>query len=297
MQSKKMFSLLGTVLLFIFFLGGYIYFFCTQKSSISDYVSASTVNTNTAQQSVSLPILMYHSILKNPQNAGKFVVSPATFESDLMYLKENGYESVLISDLIAYTNGKQNLPDKPVLITLDDGYYNNYTYVLPILERLDMKAVISVVGSFTEQFSDHPDPNPNYSYFTWEDIQQAHQSGYIEIQNHSYDMHKQGTRDGSKRKDGETPEQYKKAFTEDALKLQTLLKENAGVTPTAYTYPYGLISPETKEYLKEMGFLCSLTCHEQINQITRDPECLFGLGRYNRPSGISTAAFMEKLLP
>ena len=244
---------------------------------------------------VPLPAIMYHSILKSQSRAGTYVVSPSVFREDMLYLLDNGYETVFIEDLIEHTEG-DDLPEKPVLVTLDDGYLNNLTYILPILEELDIKAVISVVGSYTVTFSETPDPNPNYAHLSYEDINAITASGHVEIQNHSYDMHSQSPRFGSKRRKGEASQSYKAFFCGDCIKLQQLLKDKCGITPTAYTYPFGAITPDTTEYLKELGFKASLGCEEKCNYITRDPECLFLLGRYNRPSGISTWEFMQRAL-
>lgn len=249
-----------------------------------------------AQKNVSLPILMYHSILKNPQRAGDYVVCPDVFKEDLQYLKKHGYESIVVQDLINYVYYGVQLPEKPVMITLDDGYYNNLTYVLPILEKLDMKAVISVVGSYSEKYSDSRDPNPNYAYLSFEDINTMRSSGRIEIQNHSYDMHSVESRRGTMKKSGESEAQYREVFCSDAIRAQQLLKENCGFEPTAFTYPFGYVSKESEDYLKDMGFLCSMICFERINIIS-DEESLFNLGRFNRPSGITTEAFMKKILP
>ncbi|MDO4564242.1 MAG: polysaccharide deacetylase family protein [Clostridia bacterium] len=248
----------------------------------------------TNADSVSLPIIMYHSVLKDDAKWGDYCVSPETIREDLLYLKREGYQTIFVADLIAYTEGKP-LPQKPVMITFDDGYYNNLTYVLPILEELEMKAVISVVGSYTEAYSETYDPNPNYAHLSYADISLMAETGRIEFQNHSYDMHRQGKRKGSARMKGESAEAYKLAFCSDAERTQQLLKDNCNITPTAYTYPFGQISSEAQAYIKELGFCASLTCYEKINIVTRDPSSLFGLGRYNRPSGLSTEAFMAKL--
>jgi hypothetical protein len=97
-----------------------------------------------AQTGVPLPILMYHSVLKDPQRSGSYIITPAQFEKDMLYLNEHGYTTVLPSDLLRYAKGEGELPEKPVMITFDDGYYNNLVYVLPILKRLQLKAVISI---------------------------------------------------------------------------------------------------------------------------------------------------------
>lgn len=252
-------------------------------------VSASCVRARavfyTDADSVELPIIMYHSILKDPARAGDYTVSPEVLKADLLYLKQQGYQCVVVSDLISYVNGEP-LPKKPVMITFDDGHYNNLTYALPILEELDMKAVISVVGSYTQKYSENPDPNPNYAYLSYEDIKTLVDSGRFEIQNHSFDMHTQG----KKYDYSET------SFCADVEKCQQLLTDNCNVTPTAYTYPFGKIIKSSRQYLIDLGFYASLTCHEKVNTVTRDPMSLFGLGRFNRPSGISTEEFMARAL-
>lgn len=250
-----------------------------------------------AQPEIPLPILMYHSVLKDAHRSNKYVVTPDQLEKDLAYLQQNGYTTVFVQDLIGYVYEGAPLPEKPVMLSFDDGYYNNYTYVLPLLEKYDMKAVISVVGSYAQRFSDTPDPNPNYAYLSWEDIRALKDSGRVEIQNHSYDMHKQTGRNGAQKKAGESVDAYRAALGEDAMALQAALRENCDILPTAFTYPFGAYSKESLPILKELGFRATLTCTEKVNYITRDPECLFGLHRFNRPSGISTQTFMHKALP
>lgn len=68
-----------------------------------------------------------------------------------------------------------------------------------------------------------------------------------------------------------------------------------GWTPTCFAYPFGAISDGTQTMLKTMGFQSSMTCESHTNRITRDPECLFGLGRYLRPGLQSTEAFFQKI--
>ena len=85
--------------------------------------------------------------------------------------------------------GQAELPEKPVMITFDDGYYNNLIYVLPLLKKYDMKAVISIVGSFTERAQELNDQNPAYAHMIWADIKALAASGYVEIGSHSYALH------------------------------------------------------------------------------------------------------------
>ena len=243
---------------------------------------------------VKLPVIMYHSI--HGDTPSEYVVTPAQIESDLRWLSENGYKSVTAQQLIDYTQGKGGLPLKPVMITLDDGYYNNLTYLLPLLEKYDMTAVISVVGAYTDNDAALDPHIPSYSYLTWDDITLLAGSGRIELGNHTYDMHSlYSGRTGCKRKDGETEEEYRQAFGEDISRLQDEFSANLGIAPRIFTYPFGAVSRESLPVIRENGFLMTLTCRERPNYITRDPDCLYGIGRYNRNGLLTTSEFMQKI--
>lgn len=121
-------------------------------------------------------------------------------------------------------------------------------------------------------------------------------SGRFEIQNHSYDMHGQQGRMGSGRKNGESDAAYAAVFTADVGKLQSELTRRCGITPTFFTYPFGVIGKDSRELLKQMGFVGTLTCREVISRVSvGDPESLWGLGRFNRPGDLSTAQYMAKV--
>lgn len=245
-------------------------------------------------ESATVVILMYHSLLKDPARHGKYVVSPDLFESDLKYLKEHGYSFVGIQELIDFVYSGAPLPKRSVVITFDDGYYNNYLYAYPLLEKYDAKMVISVIGKYTDLY-DGEKPNAYYSHVTWDMINEMLASGRVEIGNHTYSMHTNGERRGSKKIKGETDEHYSKILTEDIGKLQAEMFEHTGTYPSVYTYPFGAISNASFGIIADMGFLASLSCAEKPSTVTRGkPESLRCLGRFLRPTKISSADFFEK---
>lgn len=249
------------------------------------------------EEEIPIPILMYHSILKDESKAGKYIVTPKTLENDFLYLKENHYNSITVSDLIAYVYEGVPLPENPIILTFDDGHYNNMVYLLPLLEKYEMKAVISVVGSYTDEFSKKDSHNPNYSYLTWVDVKQLHQTGRIEIANHTYNMHESSSRKGCSIKKGEKKEEYQKIFKEDLTLLQTELQQNSDIpAPLTFTYPFGFICQEAQSVLEGSGILASLSCYEKISKISKDPASLYCLGRFNRPNDVPTEKFMKKLV-
>ena len=73
---------------------------------------------------------------------------------------------------------KWGAPKKPVVLTFDDGHYNNYFYAYPIIEKYNFKANLNVIGCFSEYSTSSGDiDNHNYSYLTWSEIKTLHDSG------------------------------------------------------------------------------------------------------------------------
>lgn len=242
-----------------------------------------------------LPVLMYHSILNSKH--GTYIVSAAQFESDIKALEEAGYTTVFPSEIIAFCEGKGELPEKPVLITFDDGHYNNMYYGLPILQKYNAKAVLNVIGAFSEfSTTSGDDSNPNYSHVTWEQVGILAESGCFEIGNHTYNMHKYKPRFGIMPKDGESEEEYAENLRADIMRLQIKIEESAGYRPQVFAYPFGQYDKEIKARLIDMGFKMLLTCNEGVNVIKKgDSENILRLKRINRKGSYSTSTVIELL--
>lgn len=257
-----------------------------------------TSTVSAQPESIKLPIIMYHHITTDKSKAGKYTVLVSEFEKDLEYIEQNGYTTVTVSDLISFVNGEVSLPEKSIMITFDDGFESFYSLAYPLLKEKNMKSVVSVIGKITEKYSEHEDHNINYSNLNFNQISELSSGGFVEIQNHSYDMHLsiQGQRKGISKLENETFEEYKKNLTNDLLTVQKILKHNCTITPQCVTYPYGAYSEETLPIIKKLGFKSTMLCEERINTIVPDDEnSLYNLGRYNRPSGISTQEFFNKI--
>ncbi|MBR6044675.1 MAG: polysaccharide deacetylase family protein [Ruminococcus sp.] len=244
-----------------------------------------------------IPILMYHSILPDTERQGDYVISPSLLESDMVWLKEHGYTAVAAGQVIDFCLNGGELPEKPVILTFDDGQLNNLTYVLPLLIKYDMCGVFSVVGRYTEAACEEAEPSDLYSYMDLHDIVTLTQTGIAEIANHSYDLHGLGERRGSLQLGSESFEEYRRLFFNDTFKVQEMIKEATGITPQVYTYPFGLTCAASRTLVKVCGFKASLGAEEKISRIIRgDGSSLYELGRFNRPAGISTEQFMNGIL-
>ena len=216
-----------------------------------------------SEERVTLPIIMYHSILKDGARQGKYVVSPEVLARDLDALRARGCETVTVRDLIAYTRDGAPLPAKPVMLTFDDGYYNNYVYAYPLLRQRGMRAVVSIIGSQTALFTENGEENAYWSHLRAERLRET--EDVFEIQNHSWNLHEYGERRGCLRRSGEDEARYAKLLHEDTEQTQQLIEEIGLPTPECYTYPFGACSEESERILRKMGFLCTLGCEERIN--------------------------------
>ena len=113
------------------------------------------------------PILEYHMVqAENPKDAYEYNVPPAEFEAQLDYLEQEGYTTISLRDYLRAKKGLQQLPDKPVILTFDDGYATNYTELLPILERRGLKATIFMVGNDIGK----------ENYMSWDQLKDIRQS-------------------------------------------------------------------------------------------------------------------------
>jgi peptidoglycan/xylan/chitin deacetylase (PgdA/CDA1 family) len=242
-----------------------------------------------------VPIIMYHLVTEKGKYIGKYGITPAELENDLKYLKDKGYKTVVMADLIEFVQRGKRLPKKPVVLTFDDGNTGDLVYVLPLLEKYKMKAVFSIIGEATDKYTAQHEKSPNAKFpnLTWPQVKTMHESGRCEIQSHAYNMH---GRNGAGKRSGESAHAYHARLLADLQKHQTRCHEETGFTPTTFTYPLGVISKGSRGVLDELGFAASLSCQEGLNHLKQgEPNCLFRLKRVNRPSGTGIKNLLDKI--
>jgi peptidoglycan/xylan/chitin deacetylase (PgdA/CDA1 family) len=163
---------------------------------------------------------MYHRVTTGG-NGDALTVTVQDIEAQFKHLQQQGYASVSLSDLVAYIRSGKPLPPKPVLITFDDGYRDNYTLLYPLLRQYAMQANIFLVASFVQR----PPYGANNTYLRVEDIQDM-DARYVEFGLHSYD-HKN----------------YKKLITQELtndITLSKILLDTLGIRyQPCLAFPYG----------------------------------------------------------
>ena len=129
-------------------------------------------NMPAPEDDVKVLVLNYHMV--NPMVIS-LAIDPTDFEWQMKYLVDHGYHTISTDELYDFMEGKGALPDRPVLITFDDGYVDNYTNAYPILKKYNLKATIFIVTGFVSS---------RKGYLTWDQLREMEQHG-IMAQSHT----------------------------------------------------------------------------------------------------------------
>ena len=227
-----------------------------------------------------VPVLLYHNL--GEESEGSDTMSTALFEEHLAALREAGYETVTLAQLQDYVETGAPLPEKPVVITFDDGYLSNYQLAWPLLEEYGMEAEIFVVGSSMGR-DVYKDGLPMEPHFSLEQAQEMEASGVISIGSHGWNIHQVAGRDpepvrsGILPLEGETEEDYIRFLREDCRQMKSLL----GEAPTALAYPYGFCSELSERVLADEGIEITFTTQGKTNTLIKGmDQSLRQLGRH-----------------
>lgn len=210
-----------------------------------------------------VPVLMYHDLTTDPAATNSMTITADRFRWDMEFLQQFGYTALLPADLIDIQNGAMELPDKPVMVTFDDGYRSNYDYAYPTLQQTGMKAVISVVAYNMQPSSYAADDRHS---LTWDEIYEMANSGIVEIGSHTYNLHNpkysgNGAPDGINgvmRLRGETQSAYNARVGADLTNALTLIRQYTGQqTVNYFSYPFGAYDAWMEQLLDQNGIRVS----------------------------------------
>lgn len=119
---------------------------------------------------VRVPIFMYHAVSDKTWGIDSLFVKPSDMEEQIKYLLDNGYTPIWFEDL-----ENADSITNPVILTFDDGYDNNYTELLPLLKKYNVKATVFVITDFVG----------TQNYMTAEQVKEMVGSGLVSIQSHT----------------------------------------------------------------------------------------------------------------
>ncbi|MNI09083.1 Poly-beta-1,6-N-acetyl-D-glucosamine N-deacetylase precursor [compost metagenome] len=200
----------------------------------STTVSSVTVNDSVYKTaSIRIPILNYHSVTVQPGNPA--AITPAKLEEQMQYLADNDYTPLTLKEFIDIWEGREKPPAKPILLTFDDGYKDNYTEAMPILAKHDFRATLFMSPGMVED-----------GYFlNWEEVKEMQKGGW-DIQPHGMTH-------------PHLPQLNKEKQTYEITEAKRQIEEQLGITSDIYCYPYGERNQTTLSILKEHGFRYAFT--------------------------------------
>lgn len=210
-----------------------------------------------------VPVLMYHEfVTQEDLDSGiafdEYAVYADEFETDLKWILENGYTTITTAELIDYLSGKGQMPEKPIIITIDDGKYGVYKRAWPLLREYRMKASLSIIGYEIDNATVAPDARSKSEapYCTWQELAEMSGSGVIEIISHTdkqhYFMH--DGRCGACTKEGDTLESFLPIAQKDYADTARGFKKYLNTVPTSMAYPYSRRTALSDEAWLKTGF-------------------------------------------
>lgn len=182
-----------------------------------------------------LRVLMYHKVCAHG-NVDPLTIPVDSLEAQLHYLKQEGYNSIRLSDLVNYILAGTSLPEKPVLISFDDGYRDNFTTAYPLFEKYSIKANIFLVPAFLQQKANR-DASEASIYLRLEDIQ-AMDPDLVEYGLHSYDHKSYKTLDNA-------------AIAADLLQCKNALADMGISFQPCLAFPYGAYPKKNQVKLRQ----------------------------------------------
>ena len=205
---------------------------------------------------VTVPILMYHNF---SETAGDYTITAQIFRSHLAALKDAGYTSITFAELIAYEEGINNLPEKPVLLTSDDGYSGVLDVALPVLTEYDMKLSIAVIGAYIGQSEEGRLP-----HFFLEEVTERDTEGRLELVSHSYGLHDAANGMNGAVNIGLEPDAYQEAVSADCAIMREIAGDTFPMMTQVFVYPFGSCSAESELLLRQEGYRATVTTDEGI---------------------------------
>lgn len=191
--------------------------------------------TVVAHKSRHVPILMYHYVRTVDEAHDKvgflLSVTPENFDKQLAYLNEHGFTSISPQELYESLFNEKPLPQKPILITFDDGYEDFYTHAVPLLVKHSIKATIFIPS----------DRISTRNYMTWPQVLEIAQNPAITIASHT-------------RHHVNLNETIIDQLDNEITQSRLILERHLGRAIDFFAYPYGAFNAEVIKEVKKAGY-------------------------------------------
>lgn len=218
-----------------------------------------------------LPILVYHivrpSYPSDDQAVRNLAQTPEVFDAQMQYLGTAGYHVVSFGDLENYFQKGTPLPKKPIIISFDDGWSDQFQYAFPVLKKYRYTATFFV---FTNPIGTH-------GFLTWDNLRTLRDAG-MTIASHSL-SHPYLTKNASTA-----------ALWNEIYGSKQKLEKNLGVPVNEFAYPFGQYDATTTTMVQTAGYMSARGDYNYGKEQTSNR--LFTLSALNVPT--TTALFIQK---
>ncbi len=204
-----------------------------------------------------VPILCYHRFGKTCKS--NLCISEKAFAKQVEYLKNNGYHTIHLSDLMEFLNYKTAIPSKSVVITLDDGYRSIYKFAYPLLKRYGFTATLFIYTDFIEASG---------NALTWNQLRELQAAGF-EIGSHSLSH-----ADLVKKLPHENDQTYWNRITKELMQSKEIIDRELNQDTQFFAYPYGNYNQQILGLFSDTGYKLGLTIRNGGNSFFANPMTL-----------------------
>ena len=204
------------------------------------------VKANPAVNATEIPVLTWHRIVSDKDKKNLFLNnewagSVSDFENQIKYLKDNGYVTVTIDRFYKWYQGKATIPENAVVITFDDGYYETYHLVYPIIRKYNFAATNFIIGNWTPKVTPKYTGSQNYNRIGEDKIKETKKAyPKFDYQSHSWNEHYMT---------GDTP----RVLTMTRAEINEDIKKMKKFRFKYYAYPYGANNTIIRSELRKNG--------------------------------------------
>ena len=272
----------------------------TPSSYFSEVLQATALPDETVSRDV--PVLMWHNLAE--ESSGDMTISVDTFRAQIEALHEAGFKTVSLQQLYDYVHFGTELPEKPIVLTFDDGYFSNYEYAFPILQEYDMQATIFAIGVSVGKDTYKDTDHAMTPHFGVDEAREMVASGLISVQSHTYDMHQWPPfEDGNAQVretllpfDGEADADYEAAVEADFAESRELLESITGQPVNALAFPEGAYVTLTQDALRSAGAELTFTTVRAVNTVVKGlPQSLCAMPRFGMTESTDMTALVAEL--
>jgi peptidoglycan/xylan/chitin deacetylase (PgdA/CDA1 family) len=216
-------------------------------------------NGLTAESIQTVPILCYHRF---GTGSSKMIVSPAQFEAQLAWLANNQFRVISLDELALFLAGQAALPQRSVVITIDDGYESVHRHAFPALRKHGFTATLFVYTDFVGA----------RDALSWAQLQEMASSGVIDIQAHS-----KTHRNLIERGPGESDSAYRQNIDTELRQPRSVLERRLGaqgVRVRHFAFPFGDANELVVQTLQQQKYELGVTVNAGGNPFYADPMML-----------------------